>query len=241
MAAESIQIPPLSEADVQAFTDGLLEPDRAEQVRQYLAGQPEEARRVAFYNQLNRQIQTAFSSDGELNSALFTCPAVIRATRLSWLRQRAWIIATVLAVPLAGAICMALTLGVAEPTLEGVAIAALEQASDSGSAAYRHPAADRFAGAPNLSGAGLYATGRFTAWPAPWSPATGFVYRNAAGDAVVLVRATGRGAPVEGQWSARRVGTKRLLYWSNGRSRYVMTGEARTRGLMRAADLLVSR
>ncbi len=41
-----------SEAEVQAFADGLLGPERAADVRRYMESWPEEARRIAFYGRL---------------------------------------------------------------------------------------------------------------------------------------------------------------------------------------------
>jgi hypothetical protein len=45
-------------------------------------------------------------------------------------------------------------------------------------------------------------------------------------------------APAQPQWSARRIGAVRLLTWTARRQRFVVAGEARTHGLMRAADAM---
>src|ERR1700692_417986 len=52
--------PRLSESDVQAFADGMLDPTRAASVETYLKSRPDEADRVAFYGRLNWQMQNAF-------------------------------------------------------------------------------------------------------------------------------------------------------------------------------------
>ncbi|MFT4070154.1 anti-sigma factor family protein, partial [Paraburkholderia sp.] len=56
---------PPSEADIQAYADGTLTPERAAALRDYLGKHPAEARRVAFYDRLNTRIQAAFQATGE--------------------------------------------------------------------------------------------------------------------------------------------------------------------------------
>jgi hypothetical protein len=56
---------PLSEADIQAYADGTLTPERAAFLRAYLGQDPTEARRVGFYGRLNAQIQQAFQTVDE--------------------------------------------------------------------------------------------------------------------------------------------------------------------------------
>ena len=63
-------------------------------------------------------------------------------------------------------------------------------------------------------------------------------YRNADGDAVILLIAFAPFASEERHWSARRVGDIRLLSWTASGKRYVLAGRADTRALMRAADAL---
>lgn len=91
--------------------------------------------------------------------------------------------------------------------------------------------------APDLSAAGFRVADarRLEIWP--FAGANAFVYRNAAGEPVVLVAP---GPPDGGgRWQARRVGAARLLAWTSRAGRHiVIAGDARTRGLMRAADLL---
>lgn len=63
-------------------------------------------------------------------------------------------------------------------------------------------------------------------------------YRNADGNAVILLIAAAPFASDEPHWSAQRVGDIRLLSWIAGGKRYVLGGRADTHGLMRAADAL---
>ncbi|SAK78462.1 hypothetical protein AWB83_04084 [Caballeronia ptereochthonis] len=65
-----------------------------------------------------------------------------------------------------------------------------------------------------------------------------FDYRNADGDAVILLTARAPFAGEEPHWSAQRVGDIRLLSWTTGGKRYALAGRAGTHGLMRAADAL---
>src|SRR5258708_32973868 len=56
---------PLSEADVQAYADGTLTPERAAFLQDYLGKDPAEARRVAVYGRLNAQMQPALPTTDE--------------------------------------------------------------------------------------------------------------------------------------------------------------------------------
>ncbi len=60
---------PLSEADIQAYADGTLTPERAAFLQDYLGKDPAEARRVAFYGRLNAQMQKAFETTDEPSSS----------------------------------------------------------------------------------------------------------------------------------------------------------------------------
>ncbi|KXU85857.1 anti-sigma factor [Caballeronia megalochromosomata] len=65
-----------------------------------------------------------------------------------------------------------------------------------------------------------------------------FDYRNADGEAVVLLIASAPFANDAPHWSAQRVGEIRLLTWTVDGRRHVLAGRATTHGLMRAADAL---
>ena len=52
--------PPVSEADIQAYSDGTLAGARAAHVRRYLTGMPGEWHRILFYRRLNAQIRDAY-------------------------------------------------------------------------------------------------------------------------------------------------------------------------------------
>jgi hypothetical protein len=68
--------------------------------------------------------------------------------------------------------------------------------------------------------------------------ATAFVYLNGDNQPVILLSTLALLAPAQPQWSARRIGDVRLLTWTAQRQRFVVAGDARTHGLMRAADVM---
>jgi hypothetical protein len=84
----------------------------------------------------------------------------------------------------------------------------------------------------------MHLVARSTLKLGPFARATEFVYLNAEGQPVVLLTAPARAASAQAQWSARRVGTLRLLTWTTRQQRYVLAGAADARGLMRAADVM---
>jgi anti-sigma factor RsiW len=210
---------PLSEADMQAFADGLLAPERAARVRAYLARRPDEARRVAFYARLNAQMQSIFRDvDG-------SAPP-LRATRRQLMRLAAAVLACVALI----AAAVFVTVRVPDEALERAALVALAPAP-------MHAAAN----APDLSPAGFRAVGVRAVIVGAFATADAYVYRNAQQEPLVVLSV--RGAPVASAlpWRARRIGSARLFEWTSAEGvRMIVGGHAGTRGLMRAADLLTN-
>jgi hypothetical protein len=88
----------------------------------------------------------------------------------------------------------------------------------------------------DLTAVGLRFVASGTIELGPFARAQRWTYVNADGQPVVLLAARAwfeRDAP---QWSARRVGDLRLIGWIGHGERWVLAGNARTHGLMRAAD-----
>jgi anti-sigma factor RsiW len=91
--------------------------------------------------------------------------------------------------------------------------------------------------APDLAAAGFQASASTRVPLQFMRQATETVYRNAGGQAAVLLSVAAWGRPDRPQWQAQRVGPLRVLSWQRGGRRYVWVGAAGTPGLMKAADL----
>jgi anti-sigma factor RsiW len=230
--------PRLSESDVQAFADGMLDPKRAASVEMYLRSRPDEADRVAFYGRLNWQMQNAFHEAD--NEEAPPAPASVRVRRMSRRGLRALFIATVAALAVAAAAIFAFD--ISDSALDNASMMALEQAvaaQEMASGAVGYESSMKvLAGAPDLSQVGFHPVARREMSVGPFASATEFVYRNRGGEAAVLLVAPGLLAQPQPQWKAHRVGASRLLAWTAGGKRYVLAGRAKTRGLMLAADLM---
>lgn len=222
---------PVSEADIQAYTDGSIAGDRAFHVRHYLAARPAEWRRVLFYRRLNAQIRRSFPGPERGQEP--------GARRAAWrIGLRGAIAALALAVALAGAAAGWLTLrGPTPPVLNAAAIMALMEAAnpatDGEPASAGIGAAEPF----DLKAAGLRLVSEGTLDLGPFASARRYVYENGDGKKVVLLGARAWFAPDEPQWSARRFGMLRLIGWTSHGTRWVLAGNAQTHGLMRAADV----
>jgi anti-sigma factor RsiW len=239
---------PLSEADIHAYADGLLASDRASHLHQYLGSHPGEARRVAFYGRLNAQIKHAFRHVDELLPPRPSLPWVSNTPWRTALRRKFVQLGNIAAVRTALALAVALVAvsgwiaatQVSAQALNDAAVMALAQTSEIRVAAVDPSLATR-GGEPDLMPVGLRLAAKKLVQLGPYSRAAEFVYLNADGKPVVLLTAASLTARAEPNWTAHRVGNIRLLTWTTQRERYVLAGEADTRGLMRAADTLTFR
>lgn len=231
---------PLSEADIQAYADGTLTQERAAFLRDYLGKDPAEARRVAFYGRLNAQIRAAFQTTDE--------PVAGRVK--GWRRPLARIGTASRASKLVSTLAvLALTLAVASgwlaasqvsaQSLNNAAVMALAETTAIPFSAASPTRTDPLA--PNLSSIGLRLVEQKVLSLGPLQHADEFVYLNRDNQPVVLLSGWAPLASVQPQWSARRIGEIRLLLWTARRQRFVVAGDARTHGLMRAADALTMR
>ncbi|MCX5544019.1 transcriptional regulator [Paraburkholderia sp. CNPSo 3076] len=223
--------PPVSEADIQAYSDGTLAGARAAHVRRYLAGKPGEWHRILFYRRLNAQIRDAYPAPGVPTAQTAhsrTAPA--RSSRV--LR---YAIALAAAVAMAGAAVA--WIDVTEPSqqvLNNAAVMALMEAENAQPEALEAGAAR----APfDFGAAGLHFLGGGEVRVGPFASAQRYVYENNQGERVVLLASRAWLAGAAPQWSAHRAGPLRLLMWRERGTRWVLAGNAQTRGLMRAADL----
>jgi hypothetical protein len=231
---------PLSEADIQAYADGTLTPERAAFLRDYLGNDPAEARRVAFYGRLNAQIQQAFQTTDE------PVPGRVKGWRRVLERintgKRTRKVVNTLAA-------LALTLAVASGWLAATQVSA-QALNNAAVMALAESAAGQFSAAsptradpsaPNLSAIGLRLVDQKVVALGPLQRVSEFIYLNGDNQPVVLLSALALFAPAQAQWSARRIGEIRLLLWTAQRQRFVVAGDARTHGLMRAADAMTMR
>ena len=193
----------VSEADIQAFVDGLLAPDRAAQIRRYLEERPDEARRVAFYGKLNWRMHSTFQAGDESGRSRRARFALYQASFSGWLRQHARRIAVVLlltGVAATGVLCAMRVPGAA---LEAAAIMALEQANVMHMSIDGRSAAPLLGVAPDLSRAGFRPVAVTTLPVGGFAEARGFVYCNAAGERAVLLSVHDMTAAAQPQWQAR--------------------------------------
>jgi hypothetical protein len=241
MTTDTSSDSPISEADIQAYADGTLMPERAAILREYLGKDPVEASRVAFYGRLNAQVQAAFQTTDE--------PLTARATtlrqefgRIALPRKRAGKLVKTLA---ALALLLAVASGwlaaaqVSAQSLNNAAVMALAETANAKLSAASPTRTDPFA--PNLGAIGLRLVDRKVLSPGPLQRIDEFVYLNGDNQHVVMLSAWAPLAAAQPQWSARRIGEIRLLLWSARLQRFVVAGDARTHGLMRAADVLTTR
>ncbi|WP_321960701.1 transcriptional regulator [Paraburkholderia sp. J7] len=220
--------PPISEADIQAYSDGTLAGARAAHVRRYLAGKPGEWHRILFYRRLNAQIRDAYPAQAAQTAQPRTATA--RGGRV--LRY-----AIALAAALALASAALAWVAVTEPSqqvLNNAAVMALMEAENGQPEALEAGAAR----APfDFGAAGLHFLGGGEVRVGPFANAQRYVYENSQGERVVLLASRAWLAGAAPQWSAHRAGPLRLLMWREHGTRWVLAGNAQTRGLMRAADL----
>jgi hypothetical protein len=237
---------PLSEADIQAYADGTLAPERAARLHRYLETRPGEARRIAFYGRLNAQIQRAFRQTDEPSAARpFNGPgrqSALRRLRSTLRRSVALRFAlTLILALLAGSGWIAAS-QVSAQALNNAAIMALAETAEK---RFPMPAAGPIAGAreaaPDLTMAGLRLAAHKTQTLDRFARANEFVYLNADGQPIILLTARTLSVPARPQWAARRIGDIRLLTWTTRWQRYVLAGDAQTHGLMRAADAMTLR
>ncbi|CAB3701430.1 hypothetical protein LMG24238_03662 [Paraburkholderia sediminicola] len=228
---------PLSEADIQAYADGTLTPERAAFLQDYLGKDPAEARRVAFYGRLNAQMQQAFQATEE--------PVSTRAEgwrgvleRLKTGKRPGKLVNALgaLVLTLVAASGWLAATQVSRQALNNAAVMALAETDAARYSAASPTRTD--ASAPNLASIGLRLVDQRVLSLGPFQRASEFIYLNGDNRPVVLISTLALLAPAQPQWAALRIGEIRLLTWTAQRQRFVVAGDARTHGLMRAADVM---
>ena len=235
---------PLTEADMQAFADGNLPPERAARVRKYLGSRPGEAERIAFYRQLNMQMRSVF--EGAFPQRVHAPRADrerrpdVRPTMRRLFMRRVGVALIGVALTALSASGWLMASRVSPEMLDAAAVMALTR--DSGRQATGASAAVRAdPHAADLVPVGLTLVAAKTRHPNALTSIDILDYRNADGEPVVLLSALAPFVKNQPHWAAQRVGDVRLLSWTVNGRRYVIAGHATTRGLMRAADALTIR
>jgi hypothetical protein len=242
--------PPLTEADIQAFADGSLSPERAARVQRYLGDMPGEANRIAFYRRLNGQIQRAFEDAPAVaaDDARFAAAEPKHGPR-AWARRAARGLRNSVAQRI---VLLVLALGgwafatvVPDATLNSAAVMSYAEDTDSAAPQQAAGASMPAAAAPSSQIDPFSTEFAQLGWKLTavkprrltlLSRATEFDYRNAQGQPVVLLMTRAPFAPERPHWTGHRVGELRLLTWTTGGKRYVLAGRADTHGMMKAAD-----
>ncbi|MFM0504005.1 anti-sigma factor family protein [Paraburkholderia caffeinilytica] len=231
---------PLSEADIQAYADGTLTPERAAFLQDYLGKDPAEARRVAFYGRLNAQMQQAFqTTDEPVSTRAEGWRGALDRLKAAKRRGKTLNVLGVLILTLVAASGWLAATEVSRQALNNAAVMAL---AETAAASYSTASPTRTdVSAPNLAAIGLRLVDQRVLSLGPFQRATEFIYLNGDNRPVVLISTLALLAPAQPQWVALRIGEIRLLTWTAEWQRFVVAGDARTHGLMRAADVMTMR
>lgn len=230
-----LEPPPVSEADIQAYTDGSIAGERAASVRRYLAARPAEWRRILFYRRLNAQIRRSFAGGG-IAAHGERGPVAHPVVRRGGLRLA--VMAFALAVMLAVAAAAWLAAAAPAPqVLNDAAVMVLMEAANAPPGGQAGNTGNAVDGPFNLKVVGLHLVASGTLDLGPFASAQRYVYENGDGKKIVLLGARAGLAKDQPQWSAHRIGALRLIGWTAHGMRWVLAGDAQTHGLMRAADV----
>jgi anti-sigma factor RsiW len=231
---------PLSESDIQAYADGTLTPERAAFLRDYLGKDPVEARRVAFYGRLNAQIQQTFqTTDEPISNRTEGWRGALNRLKAP---SRSGKVLNALAVLVLTLVAASGWLAATQVSRQALNNAALMALAETASARYSAASPTRTdVSAPDLTAIGLRLVDQRVLSLAPFQRAREFIYLNGDNLPVVLISTLALLAPAQPQWTARRIGEIRLLTWTVQCQRFVVAGDARTHGLMRAADVMTMR
>ncbi|MFM0113184.1 anti-sigma factor family protein [Paraburkholderia nemoris] len=231
---------PLSEADIQAYADGTLTPERAAFLQDYLGKDPAEARRVAFYGRLNTQMQQAFqTTDEPVSTRAEGWRGVLERLKAAKRPGKMVSVLGALVLTLVAASGWLAATHVSSQAINNAAVMALAE-----TAAVQYSAASPTrtdVSAPNLTSIGLRLVDQRVLSLGPFQRAGEFIYLNGDNRPVVLISTLALLAPAQPQWAAQRIGEIRLLTWTAQWQRFVVAGDARTHGLMRAADVMTMR
>lgn len=242
----------VTEADLHAYVDGLLEPDRLALVEAYLAGQPAEAERLRAYQRIGRLLHQAY--DPVLGEPV---PAALTAGALRP-RARRWFQATAAAAlfSLGGLLGWTLHPPGAVPRVEAIARVLVRPATVA-HAVYtpevRHPVevgAEQEAHltawltkrlgaevrAPGLQAEGYALVGGRLLPGEDGRPAAQLMYQDGGGRRLTLYLRTGQWDSTATAFRYAEADGNGTFYWVDGSLGYALTGPADRAVLLRAAQ-----
>ncbi|MDL2409241.1 anti-sigma factor [Rhizobium calliandrae] len=252
--------PTVTEADLNAFADGLLPPDERARVEAWLAENPEQANMVAAWQAQNASIREMFapyetSREGDRDLVMPIAAPVPAATsrRLLWLSTAAASLAIFLVGAAVGHFGPPLLM---QPELRLTGIEALPRQAQSAFTVYasdvRHPVevgADQEAHlatwlgkrmnvaelkVPSLQRLGFQLVGG-RLLPINGTPGALFMYENAAGQRLTVLVGTNKENTTT-SFRFASAGSVETFYWIDGRLGYAVTGEISRDMLRQVAD-----
>lgn len=243
----------LSDADLHAYVDGLLEEQRRLVVEAWLAAHPDDAAKVAAYRRQNAALHALF--DPALDEPL---PA--RLQRTEPIRRQGWPLlryAAVLAWMAIGTM-LGWFLHGAQESRPAVAAMALPRQAAVAHAVYtpevRHPVevgaeqethlvawlSKRLGAqikAPKLTETGFELVGG-RLLPGASGPAAQFMYQDGRGQRLTLYVRNATDGNQESAFRYAREGNVSVFYWVDGRFGYALSGEQEKNELMRQAQVV---
>ncbi len=243
----------LTESDLQAYTDGKLDPLRLGEVETWLAAHPDDAERVATYRQQNAALHALF--DPVLNEAI--PQRLTRPERQPWSMLFPQLRYAAVAAWLAIGATLGWFLHGAQESGPAASMALAHQAALA-HAVYtpevRHPVevgADQEAHltawlskrlgtpvkVPHLGATGYELVGG-RLLPGTSGPAAQFMYQDARGQRLTLYVRTDNGGNQETAFRYAREENVGVFYWIDGPFGYALTGDLEKSELLRVAQLV---
>ena len=242
----------LTEADLQAYTDGQLDPLRLAEVEAWLAVHPNDAERVAAYRQQNAALHALF--DPVLNEAI--PQRLIKPERQSWsmlpqLRYAAvaawlaiggtlgWFLHDAQQVPTVAAMSLASQAAMAHAVYTPEVRHPVEVGADQ--EAHLTAWLSKRLGAPlkvpHLAATGYELVGG-RLLPGDNGPAAQFMYQDARGQRLTLYVRTDKADNQETAFRYAREENVGVFYWIDGPFGYALSGNLEKPELLRVAQLV---
>ncbi|MDD3447969.1 MAG: anti-sigma factor [Gammaproteobacteria bacterium] len=242
----------VTEADLHAYVDGLLEPNRRTLVESYLAGQPAEAERLRAYRRIGRLLHRAYDPvldepvPAALTAGALRSPARrrLRAAAAAALFGLGGLLGWTLHPPGAGSRAEAIARVLVRPAAVAhavyspevrhpVEVGAGQEAHLSAWLTKRLGAEVR---APGLQTQGYALVGGRLLPGEDGTPAAQFMYQDGSGRRLTLYLRTGRWDSTATAFRYAETDGNGTFYWVDGPLGYALTGPADRAALLRAAQ-----